>query len=1362
MGFFRSPMLALLAVVLTQASLAQRERAPHGTYANQHVAKQGIITTTLARGDSVLVARTVDLNEEVRIIVQFSDPPLGTMYSPHGRRSALGGALGALQSRIEDDHTRFRSDLMQLEGAPRQGLAKGSLLKVAGSRITQEYREAFNGFAISSRRWLVDRLRSLPYVKAIFPDRALHIQDSVSNHQIGADEVWAQYGATGDSIRIGVLDTGIDYLHPDLGGGFGAGYKVAGGWDFVNKDADPRDDNGHGTHVAGIIAANGANLKGVAPQATLYAYKVFDSQGNGTSSDFIAALELAVNPDGNPSTDDHLDIVNCSGGSTGGDPSDPMSQAVDNASAAGVLCVVSAGNGGPQSQSIASPGCAASALTVGACDAQDALTFFSSQGPTNTLFTIKPDLLAPGVRITSTFLDGGYQSMSGTSMAAPHAAGGAALLKQLHRDWTPAMLKGALMAAAKDLGQNVWQQGSGRLDVWKAAQSRVVAYPQTLSFGLDLLGQKIWTVHDTVTIVNLTDTAKNFTVGGTTGLPAGFSLNTDAPNFTLSAHESRLLVITLDVDNTTIQIPNSDLQDIKGILSLASAQDSLKFPWAVVMGSYLDITLQTTYPTTPDWGQLARYSDGKLYSVFDDPLFAYPTGTVVRKLLPVGTYEAVLTLDTYDTTARPWKLGLAWVVRDSVNVIPTAAFSVSEGDACYRVGAIAKDEQGLLIDSTQPLSWAVGLTSKRTGTRLGYEFLPLDQRLYQVLNKISPFSSNFVFEYYYATPPDRPKVYTYAGQVSPLMTDHVLDVQPSDFARRDIRYILHGTDQILEVSPTLEMTNRFYSISYGWDSTSPGLSAPFQQTWYALGQPVTNFPFGGVLINHQLWYAGPGKPPFDGGSAPLRLVTPNQTPGIDGVLRSSLLLTTTPVQQSRGKKVAYGLGPHHFFGSMANSPTSLLLRTNSVAGMFLFPSYASAMYVPLFLNQAMDFQPDWHFLYLRDSSGTLIQQGTSQDLSHLDISGTLPDVTLNMALPTPGRYTLQVWDPASYVLSLKGTATASLTFDTRLADRNPPTMTSFNILGADSEYTDMLIPGQAGRVEFRASDVESGLRSVNLYFHTDSNRTWQNLPLTVQGDLYRAQLPPFTLQDALISFQVIATDLVGNSLDYLAEPALHIGSNYTYANRAPLAPRLLKPTPGGMLQLYEFGHPTTFSWNPSLDYDGWDTLSYTFHLRGSGLGTSYDKWLRDSSCAFFLMSSLVPDESYKWWVESTDGHVVVHSDTATFQTSSTILAAPGDKSDVPREFMLSQNYPNPFNPSTTIQYDLPTDIHVALRVYDVLGQEVMRLVDANQRAGRYSVVVDGRNLASGFYIYRLEAVPSRGAAGTDKHFTAVKKFLIIR
>jgi hypothetical protein len=1367
MKLLRSLSYGLLVFAFAGGLLAQTTSRVDALdrYQSGTVAPPGVITSIVTKGDSVLERHTFDPNEEMQVIVQFQSPPVCSVYHVQGTSPALGAAaLSTVQSQIESDHTRFHADLLRLEGSVQTAPSARSALKGATGRVSAEYRKVLNGVALRSRRWLIDRLRTLPYVKSISPDRQVQALDAASNHQIGADSVWAKYGVTGAGVRIGVIDTGIDYMHPDLGGGFGPGHKVAGGWDFVNNDADPSDDNGHGTHVAGIAAADGLALKGVAPKATLYAYKVLDAHGDGYDAEVIAALEHAADPDGDPFTDDHLDIVNLSLGSSGGDPTDPVSQAVDNTTRVGVLCVVSAGNNGPGPQTINSPGCATSALTVGACDASDAVSTFSSCGPTNASFSIKPDLVAPGVSISSTIPGAAYQTLSGTSMAAPHATGAAALLKQLHPHWSPDLLKSALVGNAKDLGQDLWRQGRGRLDIMKAARARILAFPQSLSFGLDLLSQSHWSHVDTVTIVNLTDSVRDFTVSGTTGLPAGFSLSADPPTFSVASHESRSILISLDLDNNSVQLPGSDLQDVNGLLTLLSAQeDSLKIPWAVTLGTYLEITFHPSASAIPIFCRFTRFSDGKVFSAHPgDSTYTGP-GVPLRVLLPSDTYEVIVQLYTWDTIDYG-KSGCAWVVRDSVVVRPAASITVSDSDASYRIGALLKDEQGALIDSTGLIFYAMRLTSKRTQVGVGTSWaFPIYRRL--MPDKVSPLSANFVYDYYCSTPVDQPRVYTYAASASPVVHDCVADVQPSDFQKREVQYRTHAGEATLKAAQTLEFTRQPNTLVTFFDSSAPGLTAPFHQVWYAMGHPVKNFPFGGVLINHRLIFDGSSANPFLGGTDPPRLVTPNQSPGVDGVLRSSLILTNNPVQESRSKELIYGLGPHHYFGRMDNgSPTLMRLRTNTWAGMFLFSSLAGAMYVPLFLNQAMDFEPGWVNLTLRDSTGRLVNAGTSETLSLLDYLGaTMLDASLNMDLPKAGRYTLQVWDPASYVLSLKGAAIVDLTFDTRQQDPNPPAMSSFNILGADSEYTDMLQPGEEGYVTFRVSDAETGLRSVGLSYHTDSSRSWVPLPLTNLGDLYQAQLPGFRSSDGLVSFRVLVSDASNNSLDYRAEPALHIGPDYSYTNRAPQKLRLLTPNANSFLQLYEVVRPVLFSWESALDRDGWDTLSYTFHIRGSGLGTSFDRWLRDTAVSLNFMDYLSPDESYRWWMETTDGHVTVSSDTATFRTSSTILSASGREIAPPKMFVLAQNYPNPFNPTTTIGYELPRESRVLLKVYNLLGQEVITLVDGEKPAGRYAVTVDGRGFASGIYVYRLVAISStRTKSKADENFTAVRKFLLLR
>jgi subtilisin family serine protease len=302
--------------------------------------------------------------------------------------------------------------------------------------------------------------------------------------QIGAPAAWAA-GLTGKGVPIAVVDTGIDAKHPDLTD------KVL---DAANFTSELEGDHvGHGTHVASIIAgtgaASGGRYKGVAPEADLYDAKAcvnVRGQGRCANSSVIAAMEWAA-------VTKHAKVVNLSLGGPDLPGVDPVEEAVNTLTAqTGALFVIAAGNSGAE-RSVASPGSADAALTVGAVDKQDNLAEFSSRGPRIGDSALKPDVTAPGVDIVAARAGGTeaggpvgdwYVMLSGTSMATPHVAAAAAILTQQHPDWPAERLKATLMTSAKSIsGQSLFEQGAGRIDVAKAITQPVISEPGSLSYG---------------------------------------------------------------------------------------------------------------------------------------------------------------------------------------------------------------------------------------------------------------------------------------------------------------------------------------------------------------------------------------------------------------------------------------------------------------------------------------------------------------------------------------------------------------------------------------------------------------------------------------------------------------------------------------------------------------------------------------------------------------------------------------------------------------------------------------------------------------------------------------------------------------
>src|SRR3989344_2155720 len=647
-------------------------------------------------------------------------------------------ALQDFSRRVDENLVSSRSSFSLLLGNTINKIIGKTIDEPKQIIVEKEYYKTFNGMVISDISFEdIKLILDSPYVEKIYPNRIFHATLDESVRLINASLAW-QYDVdgnnctisggqclTGEGVKVAVIDTGVDYGHPNLGGCLGPECKVVGGYDFVDEDADPMDENGHGTHVAGIIAADlfpvsipsfterpslhysfddsitqdnsgqgntataqgspvqiregiggtslyldgvddyltisasytqakkftnsawiypnsstpgamvmmragsaafqllygttlryydgvtkfdvinavspnkwshvavtadggtlriyvngierlnssmstaqspltyigkysspnhyfngsldevmvflrdlsaeevmalylsqsasfrdshGINIlfetdlylrggvRGVSPEATLYAYRVCYSIGDYSycnADDILSALETAVDLNGDGNFNDHADIISMSLGGSG-DPDDPTSTAVDNAFAAGSVVVVAAGNSGPAPETINSPGTARKAITVGATYKQDysdynfsafTMTSFSSAGPVvwDNGSIIKPDVVAPGLDILSTWPGGRYASSSGTSMATPHVSGVAALLRQAHPDWTPAEIKMALRATAKFFPNattgnfvehySLFDEGYGMIDAMRALRTSKPHFIELTSSG---------------------------------------------------------------------------------------------------------------------------------------------------------------------------------------------------------------------------------------------------------------------------------------------------------------------------------------------------------------------------------------------------------------------------------------------------------------------------------------------------------------------------------------------------------------------------------------------------------------------------------------------------------------------------------------------------------------------------------------------------------------------------------------------------------------------------------------------------------------------------------------------------------------
>lgn len=281
----------------------------------------------------------------------------------------------------------------------------------------------------------------------------------------------------GSGVRVGIIDTGISVWHPDLRG------KLLDFKNFTSTlSTEPHDDHGHGTHVAGTIAGGSSSGQsiGVAPGAKLLVAKAFGSYGGTETAWLLSSMQWLADPDGNPNTADHAQVINASWNNDEDmsqiTPLDsPFCVAISNLTQLGIVTVGSAGNEGPGTRTVRIPGTCPGAVSIASTDDHDEASGFSSRGLAvwKNITLQKPDVSAPGSDIYSSSHDGGFKYMSGTSMAAPHAVGAVALILQKQPDLEPAQVVTVLQGSARDLGPAGFDvsYGQGLIDVEKALRS---------------------------------------------------------------------------------------------------------------------------------------------------------------------------------------------------------------------------------------------------------------------------------------------------------------------------------------------------------------------------------------------------------------------------------------------------------------------------------------------------------------------------------------------------------------------------------------------------------------------------------------------------------------------------------------------------------------------------------------------------------------------------------------------------------------------------------------------------------------------------------------------------------------------------
>lgn len=1005
--------------------------------------------------------------DEVRLIVQLDGEPVAVRKESLRTSEAIQGHTVALRAAQDE----------VLETLDARGIQV---------RMQRRYVYAYNGLSVTARAGDRKAIAETPGVRAVHPDRQIQALLPESVPLVGAPAVWAMTDTggqpvTGAGVRVAVVDTGIDYDHPDLGGPGFPNTRVITGYDFVADNADPWDDWGHGTHVAGIVGASGG-VTGVAPGASLMAYKVVNAEtGHAETSDTIAAIERALDPDGDPGTDDGAHVINISLGDLG-HPDDPLSQACDNAVTAGAVVVAGAGNSGPYYQSITSPGVARKAIGVGATTKADALWTFSSRGPGPAGWAIKPDLVAPGVNISST-IPGGYTYGTGTSSSTPHVAGAAALLRQLHPAWSPEQVQAALMNTALDLGRNPFEQGAGRLQVDQAAATPALVLPPSLRLGRVDPAQPIWTHQEALTVENASTATVTYTLSIVGSFPAGVTRAVSPAQVAVGPGSSAPVTLTVTVDTATVPDQTTDPFAYWGAVRavpIGHAAPALRVPFAFLKAPLLRLHVDEA----PISAMFLRHGDPLVSR------YVAPATTTSDHLLTAGTYDVVVQYQ------QPY----AYVLQ-TIELTQTAEVTLARAAAVHQVRIAFTDENDQTVAPTHAFHRFM---------RGGNGWLVSESAATEPIAEVLWFS-------------DVPATYVWERTVA--------DADPTDVAYRqwhgraegvsgDLEFLTDPTD-LARVDHPLRAVPGATAYTF-WELI--GYATPYYA--YMVGPTPSTVP---VPYVRRAYYR---TPPSGHELYAVRLALPDPEPSLwEGAFQSPWLQLDADRhltwQQPAGEMSPYyrvpaggaeplGLGPIHWFARFANdAPDSVRLA----------PSEGSRLFYRAYQGGDGSWELSQPYELWRD--GALVQAG--------DVGADTGSSQVLVSLPVSGTYSMTL--PFTYTLGatdgMTGHGRVVAVFDTRQAatDANPPVVEVLRVL-EDGQPTDVV----AGPAELRlvVTDAVDAAPVVSVDY--DAGGGWAPVAVAKTGDEYTASLPGL-VDGTAVRLRIAATDASGNVLTHILEPA---------------------------------------------------------------------------------------------------------------------------------------------------------------------------------------------------------------------------------
>ncbi len=1096
----------------------------------------------------------------------------------------------------------------------------------------------------------------------------------------------------GIGVNIAIIDTGVDYTHPDLGGCLGATCKVIGGYDTVDDDPDPFDENGHGTHVAGIAAGTGLS-NGVAQGAKILAYRALNAAGSGTFATTIEAIERAIA--------DGAHIINMSLGSSSAPPGNPLNLAVREAVKQGVLVVASAGNNGPQWGTISSPGNEELALTVGAIRSDDMVAAFSSRGPSRINFALKPDVSAPGVDILSAVPGGGHLRLSGTSMAAPHVAGIAALYRERMPQSDVLAIKARIIQSARPLNQPLWHTGLGKASSDIAHSRQVAIHPASISVRVSkpetIDGTQI--VEGSLRAWNFGDFATNARI--TWDVPAGVDLQMPQTVNLPSLGEIEIPYRIL-IDPNVVTYPTDSPPIFMGSIRIVAHADTVVIPILVARPS--EIVFEFQSPPS-----IVVVHDRK--GGFE---FRGNPGRVFSMLTGAGSYDVWA---IRDEDATKW-------VFEGVEVLGSTTLTVNETDAKNTLRYDLSDPNGVNVGACGYSREFLRHKPSKLALSYQYERSCAEVSELVIQNQISDISSHYLYEvshvaygaataYEYLRYPFR-----FDGGIT---GNRLLRSGGTDFKPVRWHYVMPSG---IESASFI----RIYETIGGNIYTPPSwlkyaIVDPWYRTEYLTANPDRTFaPFH---RQYDKIYAMEANQ-FDPDQDAVLLTTPSAAL----IQNDSLILGVAELPSARdvtvpydGEPIVIGAGPDSWSpGSMTLTDQVLQIPTTN----------------------------SWFLGWNREMRTGIVE------LEVLDERGQ-PVLGKSVKNGIPNLGSIKTEDWITIPVSNDYHSLHLTRSDTWLETRNQVTSVSvalneISIQTAQNCIHRVAMIDPDGFVVQRtatSSGVHLVIESRNCDIVPDVTISdWKNQGSTrLSGSityLDDRRITRFALPEGLPTGYVdvdVRLQFQGENLfRQTVSPALLLTNNQP-VEVPPKAPSLTSPAS----RQFVFDNQVELKWN---EVDG----AYQYRVQ-LAMDADFAMVVEDSTVNVANTRFSVYGYGIQWYWRVSAKNDQGWGPWSLRRSFTTVIESTTmHETDVPHEWYLGQNFPNPFNPSTQIQFGIGAVEPVRLEIYSLTGQLVKSVDFGTLNAGSHSISVDLGRLASGLYLYQISTPSFR----QSKKMTLIK------